>query len=1080
VSTAVLNHIYGTILLNYYNNYHHSIAKRTNLKKQKSTDFLTWTSNDFFKEMDKAFTESIENEKVLRVNFLDSYKDIFEISPYTDGKNYSLYDFLVEKTGSYYKTKIGGWTYRNNADNKDLFKILYQNSKIFSELKIDQLSDENLKKLLKLLQKNEKYYLEYSPEKADLAYYERLKYIHTVFYNHELYQKNIFELEKKTSSLVLKQELRVERAQHYANLASKESEINFYKKALTLIDTIFKSKSNQNAMYRAETLKNEINRKKINIYFQEKLYPNENTRALVNFKNVDSIKISYYRFPVKNNEWFEYNYYYDSDYKINKDSLILGFKNKNIPLKSYYKALPKKKGHFEYTTEILLEKMDIGNYLVFIEAKNEIASETDAFTYANISVTNIMVVKDTDAQNNLLYVLDRKTGKPISDVTIKSEDDSAVTNSLGKALLKKQERIPNKKYTQRLVISKDNDTIEQKYDREFIYKGSTDQYEDRDIRFQATAMVYFDRAIYRPGQKMHYKGILIQTKNKVKSTVPFTSVHIKIQDVNETTLKELDVQTNEFGSFSGEFDIPKNTLTGQFRMKVDEANDIKVDKKQYAIDENEHRFWDNVEFNDSQFTFQVEEYKRPTFEVKFDEIKENYTIGDSIKIKGNAKALAGNNLNNAKVFYSISKSIRGKNEYSHYNNFNSDYIVTEIFTDEMGNFSIDFLAIEKEVENDSIELFNFHIKATVTDLNGETRVANTTVNVGKKTLALHIGLKSNLFLEDENTLSINATTLNNFPIDAKGEIKIYEKQQRSFLKNRLFGIPEIQTLSRTEFEQLFPYEPYDNTDTETKKILVKTVSFDTKVNKKIALDFLKNFKKGNYEIITSATDSKNNLIETENYFILASKKDAKSEKELFSCNDISKPNSNYFEIEVQSIIPNLYITSRLYENQKIGNEQVLQLQNGKGVFKFPKKNNYEDDVNFHFSTIWENKSAIQTFSISKETMEQKLNIEIISIRNKIEPGSLENWSFKILNQKLETEVLASMYDLSLDQFTEKNWTDAHFYDDYNTPDYPNLNSNTIVNKHLHNFHQDCQLFTVVSIRINFKPLMSAYSLISFL
>lgn len=1051
VSKAVLNHIYGTILQSYYNTYHYNIARRTDLEKQKSTDFLTWTANDFTKEMDKAFSESIYDEKVLRANFLDSYKDIFEISPYTDGKNHSLYDFLMEKTSVYYRTKIENWTYRNKPENKGLFEILHQDSKTFSALKIDNLSDENLKKLLKLLQKNEKYYLEHNPEKADLAFYERIKYIHSIYFDNELYQKSIFELEKKTSSLILKQDLRVERAQLYANLASKGSEVNFHKKALSLIDTIFKAKSNQNAMFRAETLKNEIIRKTLNISFQEKLYPNENTRALINFKNVDSIKISYYLFPVKNNEWFEHNYYYDREHKINKDSLILAFKNKNIPARSYYKVLPEKNDYFEHATEILLDKMDMGNYLVFIEAKNEITSETDAYTYGNISVSNLMIVEDRNAQSNLLYVLDRKTGKPISDVTVKSEDDVTKTNKLGKAFLKKQEHIPNKKYTNRLIISKGNDTIAQKYNREFMYKGSTDEDEDEEGEFQAKAMVHFDRAIYRPGQKMYYKGILIQAKNKVKSVVPFASVHIKILDINDTALKELDLQTNEFGSFSGEFDIPKNTLTGQFTVTVDEADNIKVDKKYYDIEENEHRFWDNADFDESQFYFQVEEYKRPTFEVKFDEVKENYTIGDSIKITGNAKALAGNNLTNAKVAYTVSKNTTRTG--SHYNH-EADDIVKEVFTDEKGNFSIDFLAIEKEVENDSIELFNFYIKASVTDINGETRVANTKVNVGKKTLSLNVAVNPKLFLEDENALSINATTLNNFPIDAKGEIKIYEKQQKKFLKYRVFGIPEIQTIPRTEFEQLFPYEPYDNTDTEIKKILVKTVSFDTKANKKIVLDFLKNFKKGNYEIITSATDSKNNLIVTENHFILASRKDTKSEKELFTYSDISKPHSNYFEIEVQSVIPDLYVTSRLYEAQKIESEQVLQLQNGRGVFRFPKKNNYKEDINFHLSSIWENLSAIHTYSIPKETIEQKLNIEVISLRNKIEPGSLENWSFKILNQKLEAEVLTSMYDSSLDQFAEKKWTDVLFYDDYSTPNYPNLNSKTVSNKYIYNFRQD--------------------------
>ena len=125
-SKAILNYIYGEILQNYYARNSYTISKRTDLENQKSNDFLTWTESDFLKETEKAYSESITDEKVLRAHFLDSYKDIFEISPYTDAKSYSLYDFLIEKSTAYYKTKIESWAYRNKPENKDLFEILHQ------------------------------------------------------------------------------------------------------------------------------------------------------------------------------------------------------------------------------------------------------------------------------------------------------------------------------------------------------------------------------------------------------------------------------------------------------------------------------------------------------------------------------------------------------------------------------------------------------------------------------------------------------------------------------------------------------------------------------------------------------------------------------------------------------------------------------------------------------------------------------------------------------------------------------------------------------------------------------------------
>lgn len=1069
VSKAILNYLYAEILQNYYNQNSYNINQRTDLKDQKSKDFLTWSSKDFNQNIEKAFAEVMKNETLLRETPITTYKEIFEIPAYIDGKNFSLYDFLIDKNLKFYKSKIESWKYRNNSDSKDLFKIVYQDSKVFDQLNIEKLADENLKMFLKLLQNNERYYLERNPEKADWSHYERLQDIHSIYEDENLYQENIQALELKTASLFLKQQLRADRAEVYMEQATKESKINYHQKALALIDTILTTKINPNALYEAEVIKNNILKKTLSINFQKVLYPNENTRALMHFRNVDSVKISYYKLPVKYNEWFDntYRYYDESRKYINKDSLFLEFKIKNIPVKTYTQKLPEKGDHFEYSTEIVLEKMDIGNYLIFIETPND--PENNAFTYDQITVSNFSVVADRDAKFNTFQVVDRKTGQPIANVEIKNDQEKTQTNAVGKASFKIRNRLENKMYDHHVMVSKGNDTLRSYYNRAFLYDNDEEEIDYEN--YEAKAMVYFDRAIYRPGQKIFYKGILVKKLDKEKSVVPFVTVHVTIEDVNASVVKEFDVQTNEFGSFSGEFDLPKNTLTGQFTMLVDEGDDYENDTKYYDKKEEEHRFWDRINYSDEEFTFQVEEYKRPTFEVKFDQIKENYTIGDSIKIRGNAKALAGNNLTNAKVSYSISKYVRGIN--GGYDD-DTNYIIEETQTDQNGNFTINFSATDEDFEDnyldedeeeddekksEGIKLFNFTIDVSVTDTNGETRTAKQNVNVGKETLSLQVNVLPELFVENENKLSIQATTLNYYPINASGEIKIEKIHKKKFLKNRLFPAPEIQTISRAEFEQLFPYEPYDKTDYEEKILPVKTLSFDTKQAQEISLDFLKNSEKGRYKITTTATDSNKNIITVENYFNLNSLQKPQANQELFTFTDISKSNSNYFEILIQSVIPDLYITSRFYEDEKfVESEQVLQLQNGKAIFKFLRKKDYKNDLYFHFSTIWENESEVRTHTIKKDILQQQLNFEVISLRNKIEPGSLENWSFKITNPKIEAEILASMYDSSLDQFAQRNWTDIDFYERYNQPNFPDLNIESNSLKRISNFEMPSIFF----------------------
>ena len=212
-----------------------------------------------------------------------------------------------------------------------------------------------------------------------------------------------------------------------------------------------------------------------------------------------------------------------------------------------------------------------------------------------------------------------------------------------------------------------------------------------------------------------------------------------------------------------------------------------------------------------------------------------------------------------------------------------------------------------------------------------------------------------------------------------------------------------------------------------------------KVSKEIDLDFLKNYRNAQFKVKAEAYDEKNNLISNEKTFDVKSKQFPYSDKELFTYKDISEKNSKYHTIEIQSIRPNLHITSRYYIDEKLTNDvKTIQLVTGKTVFKFNKNELYKKNVTFHFSTIWENEGYEKFYQVSRETAENKLQIEIESLRNKIEPESQENWSFKILNQKLETEILASMYDSSLDQFATSNWGNVSFYNNPFYPDTPKI------------------------------------------
>ena len=1033
VSKALLSFIYITILEDYYQNYYGIIKNRTNIETKKSKDFLTWTGTDFNKEINQYYEQLLVNEKELRETNIKIYNAIFDISPSVDIKNYSIYDFLAQKKTNYLKSRITSWKQKKSSDFEKELLPFYNKPEAFVKYDTKKLEDENFRKLISFLQNNEKYYLEQNNyEKVDFAYFERLKYVRESIWNEEYYLDKVEDLEKSTSNIFLKQFLRIERLKYYQSHSSKNDDKNLNEKALKLIDTILETKINLDALSTAENIKIDIHKKSIYLQLPKITYQNQNNRAYVRFKNIDTITISYYPLPHKLNHLFEENYRNNIFYK---DSIVNDLINKNKAIKKQIVKLPNKNDYYESSTEFLLEKLEVGNYLIYVEASNHNNLDKNAFAYQRLQVTDLFVFEDDEENKDIFYTYNRKTGKPIENVKFKNEVESSISNSNGKAFLNPTKHEKDVTYSHNVEISHQKDTILKTYNRNFIY--SNDIEEDYE-NFEAKAMIYFDRAIYRPGQKMYYKGIIIQNLNDEKSVVPFITVHVTIEDENNSVLKEFDVQTNDFGSFSGEFDIPKNVLTGEFSIKIDEPENYEIDEKYYDKDEDEHRFWDNADFNSHEsFRFKVEEYKRPTFEVSFDEIKENYTIGDTLKIKGNAKALAGNNYTNSKVVYTISKVIYTDFKSDNYEMYQDNYIHKEITTNENGDFSIEFTATDSIVPNQEIESLNFTIEATVTDTNGETRTASKSIFVDQEMLKITLITNNEFIIEDKNTIKINTTTLNKYPIDAKGTLKFYEIKKKKYLKNRLFSVPEIQGFTREEFERLFPYEAYDKSDYETKNVLVKTISFDTKINNEIVLDFLKNYKNTSFKVIAEAHDVKNNLITNEKIFTVKSRNEPLSKEKLFTIKDISKQKSNFHKIEVQSIISDLYVTSRFYIDEKsVNNVQIIQLINGKTIFKFPKTNKYKSKLTFHFLSVWENETHQELHVINRETTKSKLNIEIESFRNKIEPGSTENWSFKILNQKLEAEFLASMYDQSLDQFVTNNWRNIVFYNRDYTPQMP--------------------------------------------
>ena len=1016
-SKAILNFVYAKCLNDYYNRNAYKIQRRTNTAFLDD-DFLTWTEANFKSQIDSTLKKTLENETILKSTLLEKYEIIFDFFTLEKFKKENLFDYLLRENLVFYKQKVREWEF-TKSDFIPYKKELLGKSADFIKVNFDFVTNENLRYVLALYQKQEVH----NPTGDNQL--ERMQYCkNTLLESDEDYLPALNNLQNEIKDAFSIQKIQLEKAFFYSRKASKETHPDYNIRSISLLDSIISVNNRSNAYKLAVQQKDNIVSKSLTIELQKYIYSDENTRAFIRYKNVTDLKVSFYKINQKQLLDFRNTY-------PKKDSLVSSVirKNQTAAVKTY--SLTNKNDFFEYTTEVLLPQLKTGSYLVYFESDSD-TKEKKAFAYETISVSNFSLLASQNHTGETFEVLDRKTGKPLENVNIKSKHFNLKTNKNGIASYNQKKFIYN---NHDIELSTVNDTtVIQKNYINYVNDYSGENKDDLD--FKGRVEFYLDRAIYRPGQTVYYKGIAFQKKNNETAVIAKTTFKITILDANGNDFKEFDIVTNEFGSFSGEFALPKNGLTGNFSIEAEEPDDYEKDAD-YDENKEEHLFWDNADFENSRVNFRVEEYKRPKFEVVFEQKKETFQVNQVIKVKGNAKAFAGSNISDAVVKYTVTRYTSYFRNYFGQQPDNEILATGEIKTDASGKFSVDFTAIpSKNSKKEQLPVFNYRINVSVTDINGETHDAETIVKVGYHDLVLGASLPNQIKTKDKNEIFLTSTNLNGEFLAAKGEIKIYFKSPFSDkFKPRVWPKPDFETINNTEFEKLFPYEQNEKTTIDTTKVtLVYSKKIDTEKDKKIILDFISDYKSGNYKVVFSAKDSFENAIESSTDFQIIQSRDKYNTSSLLTIKQINEDpkKDGFVTLKITSAVPELYFSVTGNYDSKIFFEKNIHLQNNESIIKIPLKKEFDKYLKISFQSIFENAVFHDEIDVFLKKQDSKMEFSVETFRNKLQPGISENWSFKLksTNTASEAEVLASMYDSSLDQFTTANWGNLGFNDYY--------------------------------------------------
>ncbi|MFD0989915.1 alpha-2-macroglobulin [Mariniflexile jejuense] len=1024
----ILESILANLYWQYFQQNRWQFYNRTKTSEKVDTiDFRTWDLQTLFDEIHTHYKNSVQSSLKLQLEPLSKYDGILNLEK--DSKIYrpTLFDFLNHNALEFYKTNETNITkpaYKFEIDNPNFLG----NTETYTNLVLDSKDATSLQlNALRIYQDLICFYL-HDEEPYALAdvNIERLKFIHQhgTFSNKEalLLEALKSEAEKfKTHEVSGLYQFEIASIYYQqSNLFQpKTNEENRWKakEAMAICNRIISKFPKSKAAEKCEGLKSQILQQTLQITTESVLPIQQHARLLVSYKNLDALQFKIY--PISKNELEKFTKIYRKDEQ-------LAFIKKLDANNQWSSKLRNENDYQTHNTEVLLPKLNNGIFLVFAS----IAGDEETAAFSTIQVTNLALVESESETHKIFQVINRTNGKPIENTKVelsyyennnkKETKESFSTNALGEVKIKKE----NDRY--RNISSKISYTNDTAYFGDF-YMNQYYKQEKEAIEYKA--FLFTDRSIYRPNQTVYFKAIAIKTANGKSEVVANEAVYAVLYDVNGDEIKELELKTNEFGSVSGEFILPNGGLNGEYHIEFD------GDEKDFYTDH----------------YFSVEEYKRPKFETKFSPVTETYKVNDSVTIKGTALAYAGSNITNAKVVYRVHRKVEYPRWYFWYRPrfYSQPQEIThgESTTNEKGEFEITFKALpDQSVDKSSLPIFNYEITADVTDLNGETRSATTIVNVGYHALVANMSIAENLDKsKKDNSIKIDTKNLNGEFVSAKGIVKIYKLQApKSVLRTRPWAAPDYQDFSEEAFKNLFPHEAYTNEADASnwkKGTLVFEKQFNTETSKELNLGNLKKWESGAYIITLESTDKFGQLVKDEVKTTLYSDNDKTlADNQLFSIttNKTSYKVGETAIITLASASENLQATVSIEKNRKIVKTEIIQLNNNKKTLSIPVTTQDVGGfaVRYSFAVYNSFKSGAENINIPYP--KTNLDIETTAFRDKLQPGVDETWSFKIKGlqgDNVSAELLASMYDASLDQFKPHSWDfnpiDKTMYYSYN-------------------------------------------------
>ncbi len=1022
----ILQSMQAEMFWQYLQNNRWKFYDRTKLKEEKSKDITTWSIDKIHSVISKLYKSSLQNDAVLKTTKLDGYDAIVIKGVNTRQLRPTLFDFLAHRALEYFMTDENNLTkpaYEFKIDNIKAFASAAE----FAAASFKTKDTASLQqKAIVLLQDILKFHLSDAKPDALLdADLIRLRFVHehsTLTDKEKLYEAALKNIEEKyatneyaAQAMYLRAKIYYDKGEQYEPYTKTANQYEL-KRAKELCETAVKKYPKSEGGINAQNLIGTITQPSLSIETEKVNTVDEAFRTLVNYKNAPKV---YFRIVKTSRD--EIKKLDRRDY----DKLWAAYVALK-PVKSWSIALPDPKDYQSHSAEIKVDGLPNGAYFILASLDENFSLQKNIIAKQTVYVSNISYIHNN---NQEYYVLHRDNGQPLANASVQVWE-SKYNYQIGTYEENKAEKLTadkNGMFKMKDTKEYRNFLLQIKNNTDELFMDDNEGYNTynsyENLPAKPVTFLFTDRSIYRPGQTVYFKGIVLKNETDAgkSAVVPGFITKIILRDANYQKAKDIKLITNEYGSYNGSFKLPEGILNGTFSIYDSTTN--------------------------GTIQFSVEEYKRPKFSVEVEKPKGSYRVNDSIKVTGTAKAYAGNNIDGAKVKYRVVRKVqypiwwyggfynRGKFGYPYGRNDEMEITNGEAVTDTKGAFSITFKAIPDEsIDKKDQPTFYYEVSTDVTDINGETRSGSTSVAVSYQALQLNINMPEKMPADSLKNLSVSSTNINGIFEKAAVTVSIYKvKSPSTIYRERYWDMPDQFVMSKEEYNNFFPYDVYKDEDKITSWPLGDRVADKTDSTKENGQWSVVNsqWAAGWYKVIATAKDKYGEDVKAEKYILLTGNNMPATEAITVDAIKNTAEPGEQIKYSVATGFDNIWAIHSLSKVNRKPQTTYQTISKGQSVSSVQSVSEQDrGGVSANIAFVKHNRvyTASENFNIPWTNKELKISFE--TFRDKVLPGSNEKYTVKISGskgEKVAAEMLAAMYDASLDQFKPHSWNTINIW-----------------------------------------------------